>query len=46
MTKDEKIEFLPENQEEKEKDFELFNKIVGYEVNGGNNNIFSKCSML
>ena len=45
-TKDEKIEFLPENQEEKEKDFELFNKIVGYEVNGGNNNIFSKCSML
>lgn len=46
INKNEIIQFLPENKEEKEKDYDLFNKVVGYELNGGNNNIFSKCNML
>ena len=39
-------DYLPEDEEEKKKDLELINKVIGYELNGGNSNIFAKCSMI
>ena len=38
--------YLQEDEDEKNKDLELINKVIGYELNGGNSNIFAKCSMI
>ena len=41
-----KGEYLQEDEDEMKKDLELINKVIGYELNGGNSNIFAKCSMI
>ena len=41
-----KGEYLQEDEDEMKKELELINKVIGYELNGGNSNIFAKCSMI